>query len=355
MKNLGTFDGGVFCRGGRSRGGIARFNDSRSVRTFKDAAIANGGIFLQSELEKRDMMIRQPLTSVTYTRDIPIKVGGGWVEYVSAMNIDFGSTGGSGDGAVTASGANGIPVIQMNMEKDTFTAHVYSSMLRVPFIDMQRQNYTGKSLDSLLTDGIRMAYDKHMDRNVYFGLQNYGTHGLLNNPNITATQAATNAAGTARDWKHKTPDEILNDINDAINTVWEACGNDSSAIPNHIIIPHAQYAYIATQKVSEYADKSILTYLLENNVTKLNGYELIIAPCPWCKEAGVGSTPQAPVARMAVYVHNERFLAVEELVPLARCMTQPNVEKLSYDSVYTANISEVELFYNQTIMYVDGI
>lgn len=351
MRNLGTFDGGIVSRsGGAGHRGIARFNDSRTVRTFKDASIANGGVFLQSELEKRDQIIRQPLTSVTYTRDIPIKVGGGWVEYVSAMNIDFGTTGGSGDGTVTASGANGIPVIQMNMEKDTFSAHVFSTILRVPFIDMQRQQLTGKSLDALLTDGVRLSYDKHMDRNVYMGIASYGTHGLLNNPNITVQNAALNAGGTARDWKHKTPDEILNDINDAINTVWEACGNDASAIPNHVIIPHEHFAYIATQKVSQYADKSILTYLLENNVTKLNGYELVIAPCPWCKNAGVGN-----VARMAVYVHNERFLAVEELVPLARSMTQPNVQTLSYDSVYTANISEVELFYNQTVLLVDGI
>ena len=56
-------------------------------------AVASGGAFLASELEKRDMTIRKPLTSVTYPRDIPIKTGGGWVDYASAMAVAYGITG----------------------------------------------------------------------------------------------------------------------------------------------------------------------------------------------------------------------------------------------------------------------
>ena len=58
---------------------------------------------------------------------------------------------------------------------------------------------------------------------------------------------------------------------------------------------------------------------------------------------------------MTAYVHHDRFMAMEELVPLSRTMTQPNIDALAYDSVYMANISEVELFYTQPIRYYDGI
>ena len=81
------------------------------------AGIASGGAFLTSELEKRDPLIRKPLTSVTYARDIPIQTGGGWVDYVTAMNVAYGITGGSGSGAVGAGGANGTPIIQANVAK----------------------------------------------------------------------------------------------------------------------------------------------------------------------------------------------------------------------------------------------
>lgn len=347
MKNYGKFNAGVVNGGGIS--GVARFNDGRTVRHFNDSAIASGNAFLISELEKRDPKIREPLTSVTYSRDVPLKVGGGWVEYVSAMNIDFGLTGGAGDGAVSAPGANGSPVVQMNLEKDTFGAHVFSTILRVPFVDMQRMQVTGKSLDALLTDGVRLAYDKHMDQNCYVGLGRYGTQGLINNSNVTAASVATGTGGSTN-WSAKTPDEILKDVNDAITAVWSAAQYDLSAIPNHIIIPHEQFNYIVSQKVSQAADKSILEYLLDNNIAKRNGQQLVIAGCPWCKGAGTASAD-----RMVVYVHHERFLAMEELVPLSRTMTQPNVEALAYDSVYMANISQLELFYTQTIRYFDGI
>ncbi len=349
MKNYGTINAGVI---GRSGGisSVARFNDGKSIRSFKDGAIATGATFLVSELEKREPQIKQPLTSITYTRDVPIKVGGGWVEYVSAMNIDFGVTGGSGNGTVSAPGANGSPIVQMNLEKDMFGAHVFSTILRVPFVDMQRMQVTGKSLDALLTDGVRLTYDKHMDENAYLGLSEYGTTGLANNANVTAANADMNAGGTSRKWSDKTPDEILNDINQAITAVWTACGYDRAAIPNHILIPYEQYTQIATSKVSQYADKTILEFLLDNNISKLNGQALLIEAAVQCKGAGAGSTD-----RMIVYCHNEKYLALEELVPLTRTMTQPNIEALAYDSVYMANISELEIFYNQTIRYVDGI
>ena len=33
--------------------------------------------------------MRTPLTSVTYARDIPVRVGGGWAEFVSAMQVGY--------------------------------------------------------------------------------------------------------------------------------------------------------------------------------------------------------------------------------------------------------------------------
>ncbi len=81
FQNIGTFDAGVFTPGlsGGTAGGAG-------VPTMDAAGIASGGAFLVSELEKRDPLLRKPLTSYTYPRDININTGGGWVDYVSAMS-----------------------------------------------------------------------------------------------------------------------------------------------------------------------------------------------------------------------------------------------------------------------------
>lgn len=337
FQNVGTFDLGIAGSGA----GKAVAMDA--------AGIASGQAFLVSELEKRDMLVRTPLTSYTYTRDIPIRVGGGWADYVSAMSVGYGLTGGAGEGMVTANAADGIPLVQADFSKDAWKAHAISAGTRVFWIDMMKGNMTGRNIDTLLRDGLRLAYDKHMDQNVYVGIPAYGTTGLVNNPDVTATTVANGAGGTAT-WATKTPDEILNDVNTAILDAWAASGYDLDAIPNHIILPYEQYNYIATTRVSALAEKTILTFLLDNNVARANGSDLFIGATAWCKGAGTGSTD-----RMVVYCNKERYVAVDELVPLTRAMTSTNAERFSYDTAYAGNVSECEIFYAQTLVYADGI
>ena len=330
FQNVGTFDLNTM------QGGSKPF-------AMDAAGIASGQAFLTGELEKRDMLVRTPLTSFTYTRDIPIRVGGGWAEYVSAMNVGYGITGGSGDNLIQAASVDGIPLVQANFGKDLWKTHIISAGTRIFWVDMQRGNMTGRNLDTLLRDGLRMTYDKHMDENAYVGFARYGTTGLVNNADVTVTSAAKTI-------KTATPDEALDIINTAILDTWETAGYDLDAVPNHIVMPYEQYNYLATTRVGQLAEKTILTFLLENNVAKQNGSDLFIGATAWCKGAGAGNTD-----RMVVYCNKERYIAMDELVPLTRAMTTPNAERFSYDTAYAGNVSEVEVFYNQTITYVDGI
>jgi hypothetical protein len=265
------------------------------------------------------------------------------------MGVGYGVTGGSGDGAVTAAGADGIPMVQADFGKDLWKTHMIAVGSRVFWLDQMRGNMTGRNMDTLLREGVRLTYDKHMDENAYVGIAKYGSTGLLNNADVTVTNAATGAGGTAT-WVTKTADEILKDVNDAILAAWGNSEHDLDAIPNHIVLPYEQYNYIATTKVSQLAEKTILTFLLENNVAKVNGGDLFIGATSWAKGAGVGNTD-----RMTVYCNKERYVAMDELVPLTRAMTTPNAGTFSYDTVYAGNVSEAEIFYPQTMLYVDGI
>lgn len=331
FKSMGTFPLGF-------AGG-----DTAKPITMDAAGIASGQAFLVSELEKRDMLVRTPLTSYTYTRDIPIRVGGGWAEYTSAMDVGYGLTGGSGDGLIQSASTDGIPLVQANFGKNLYKTHVISAGTRVFWVDMQRGNLTGRNIDTLLRDGLRLAYDKHMDENVYAGFARYGTTGLLNDPDVTIGAATGNFSAL-------TPDQILADINGAILAAWAAAEYDLDAIPNHILLPYEQYNYLATTRIGQLAEKTILTFLLENNVATKNGADLFIGATAWCKGAGAGG-----VDRMVVYCNKERYVAVDELVPLTRAMTTPNAERFSYDTAYAGNISETEIFYKETIRYVDGV
>lgn len=341
IKNIGNYSAGTFTLPG---------NGGQSTMTMDAAGIASGGAFLISELEKRDTLLREPLDSFTYPRDIVIEVGGGWADYVSAMSVAYGITGGAGASPVTAGGANGIPIVQASLDKGTFKAHTFAAALRVMFQDMQRANFVGRSLDQMLTDGVRKAYDKHLDQNVYTGISEYGSTGLINDANVTVTQAAATGTGSARTWASKTPKQILADINDALSTAWKAAEYDESAIPNHIILPYEQYNYILTTMVTDLAETSILDYVMKNNVASKNGKSLFIGGCRWLDGAG-----ESGADRMVVYNNDRRFVKMDELVPLSRIMSQPVVTSVCYDTAYMANLTEVQIYYPQTFLYVDGI
>lgn len=68
FQNMGTTNAGVIAS---SAGPI------NNVFAMDAAGVASGNAFLTSELEKRDTLIRKPLTSVTYPRDIVVQTGGG--------------------------------------------------------------------------------------------------------------------------------------------------------------------------------------------------------------------------------------------------------------------------------------
>ena len=58
---------------------------------------------------------------------------------------------------------------------------------------------------------------------------------------------------------------------------------------------------------------------------------------------------------MICYVNNKRFVGMDVPVPLARVMTQPNINNGSYDSLYMANVGQVKVHYYEPFIYRDGI
>lgn len=314
------------------------------------ASLGTGMAFLVGELEKRDPKLYEPLTSTTWARDIVAQTGGGWVEFSSNYFVDYATTGANQRGIIGGQ-TTAIPTLQANVTKDNWKVFTWANIVKVPFVDNQKLQGIGRSLDQIYDKGLRLNYNKALDQNVYLGFPEFGTEGLVNNSNITASMAANNAAGTSRKWKDKTPDEILDDINTAITNAWANSGYDVDGIPNHIGVPPQAYAYLVGTKVSLAADKSILNYLLENNIAKANGVDLQIVPMRQLINAGTGGN----IDRMIAYVNKEDKVTFDITVPLSRVLTQPSVEHMAYLSAYAGQMGQVKFLYTQCVEYVDGI
>ena len=258
------------------------------IRTIDAAGIATGMAFLEGELEKRDPKIREPLTSVTWQRDIVADTGGGWVDFTSTMDVDY-ATSGPNQNSLVGGATDVLPMVQANINKDIFKVFTWAQAMKIPFVDSQKFQTIGRSIDSILDKGIRLNYNKSIDQLVYKGFENVGITGLINNPNVIRSDAVAGASGETT-WDKKTVDEILWDVNKAITEAWAASEYDDGAMANHILLPPNKYAYLVSTRIGTSGDENILSYLLKNNkvsaaasiigtVEEDNVGKILVVPC----------------------------------------------------------------------------
>lgn len=319
-----------------------------SGRVLDAAGISTGMAFLEGELEKRDPKIREPLTSVTWPRDIVAESGGGWVDFTSTMNVDYATSGGN-DNSLVGGATDVISLVQANINKDVYKVFTWAQGMKIPFVDSQKFQTIGRSIDSILDRGVRLNYNKSVDQLVYRGFTSVGFTGLVNDVNIVRSTAPDGAAGSPL-WQNKTVDEILWDVNKTLTEAWAASEYDESAIPNHLLLPPDKYAYIVSTRIGTSGDENILDYLLRNNLATNRGGNLYIAPCRWCSGAGTGETD-----RMVAYVNDRDKVYFDLPVPLTRAMTQPVALQFAYITIYAAQMGQVKWLYYQPARYMDGI
>lgn len=314
-----------------------------------DAAVASTKTFLSTELERYDNLIRRPLRNYTYMRDININVNNGldWAELISYKSVDYGITNGAHESPVNGGKSTEIPVIQADISKDYFRTHLWEVAMRINYFDLARGDITDYSIQQALQEGLREAYDMHLNSHVYIGMPQYNTFGLLNQPSVTPI-TLPNGANGSNAWETMTPQEIIAALNLMITTAIQEAAYDPSAYPNHISLPFSLFNYLISVGSSDFMSQSINGWFVANNFVNANGEPLTITWNVFGETAGEGGT-----RRIAVYNDNRRFLGLDILAPLTRIMFDSNTEKVSYDSLYASNISEVMLFYPQTMHYFD--
>jgi hypothetical protein len=304
--------------------------------------------FLMKELEKVDDVILEPLTGTEWPRDMPVITGGGLLESIASIDVTYASSGGDDDNLFFEA-ANDIPVIQADMSKSIARTFNFAEYMAFSVLEKEKMVQVGRDPETFLNKGIRLHCDKVIDRNVYRGFSKVSSTGLVNNPSVTRSSAAAHTpGGNDTQWSGKTADEILADINAAISAVWAANDCSGDALPNHILIPVEQFGALVTRKVSDDSERSILTYVLENNLSAQQGGDMTISPCKWCSGAGSNGTD-----RMVVYMNRVDRICFNLTQPLRRMDTE--YAEMRIKIPYIAQFSEVRFLYPSTVRYLDGI
>ena len=319
----------------------------RSLRTPTRLSANDSYTFLMKELEKVDEKILEPLTGTDWPRDMPVITGGGLLESIVSVDVTYASTGRDEDNLIFDA-TNDIPVVQADMSQSVARCFNFAEYMSFSTLEREKMLNVGRDPETFLNKGIRLHCDKTIDRSVYRGFDKVNSTGLINNRFVTRSSAAAVGTGNSAHWADKTADQILDDINKIIAGIWQACDCSSDALPNHILVPVEQFGLLVTRKVSDDSERSILTYILENNLTNQQGGHLVISPCKWCK--GTGS---AGSDRMVCYINDPDKICFNLTQPLRRMETE--YAEMRIKIPYIAQFSEVRFLYPDTVRYMDSI
>jgi hypothetical protein len=235
--------------------------------------------------------------------------------------------------------------------------------LKYTILELESSLRLGRPIDQQKYDGIKLKFQLDIDAQVYAGDADVGARGLVNLPvqssGVQGVGVITNLPNGAAGSSHwmgtnaKTPAEILADFNTALNAVWQ--NSAWAVVPNRVLLPTAQYGFIATTLVSTAGTTSILRYVEENNLLARSGVgQLEILPVKWCNGAGAGGTlgTAGTVDRMVVYTKDSNYLRF----PMTLLQRTP----IQYDAIwqktsYFGKLGELEIPYGETIGYFDGL
>ena len=334
-----------------------------------DAAGATGFAFLQSQLELIDTDLVRPLQAVTHKRDIPVEVGGGFPEFISAFASNYASTGTQYFGLQGTNNTE-IPEAQADIQKGIWRTYVWAMGITITWVDLRRMETalrTGQappfSLQELYEESCETTWGKALDFVVYAGF--LGDAGLVNNPNVFEFTAANGASGHSA-WSTKQPQEILSDINTALNQTVENSGFSSEeGMADRMLVPYTQFAFLTQPMTIGGAPvaTSTIKYIEENCVAAHHGipFKINFLPNPWISGQGTGNT--APVGqpgngldRGVVYKNSKKSLYLRIPQPMTQAMTVPTTRAGgAYETMYAGCLSQCIFKRTQTMTYIDGI
>jgi hypothetical protein len=312
----------------------------------RDSSLA----YFVNQLENLDPRFYEPLTSVSWARDIKLRPGITMSnESTSFIQSAFAAVGSlqntQGNMPWISAETTAIPGVEVNGQKVVLPLRLLAREVSYTSVELDRSQLTGQPIDVQKINALNILYQMNIDQMVYVGSTDVGATGLFNNASVTTSTVSTGISGSTL-WNQKTPDEILSDVNTLVESVWQQSAY--AVCPSDLRLPPYQFSYIASQKVSSAGNVSILKFLQENAISlAVNGKALNIQPVKWLTGAGASGED-----RMVAYTNEENRVRFP-MVPIRR--ETAYYSGIRFTAPYLWAFGVMEFVYPETVGYADGL
>lgn len=316
----------------------------KSTQKAHDAGFA----FLTNKLAKLDPTLYRPLFNITYGKDIKgIEVSNELVDAIEYYSADYT---GIMDTVNNMFGEKGsvIPRVTGGLMQNRLPVYNFEVAYDLSFVEVEKLN--GKqlpvSIEKVYQELVQTGFDLFANRVAYLGVGNEG--GLMNHDNVEVNAipglSAADFQATAT-----TDQEILAVINGMFQYYFNQSNFNINIIPDTLLVP----SFVATElssRISTMYTNTLYEFIMEHNLAKntamvngLNDFKLNIVARPQLDTLGTAGT-----GRFVLYRNDPQFVKFYIPFGFKSFYTGPNVEKMAYTTLWVAQVSQIQLPYNES-------
>ena len=306
-----------------------------------------GFAFLTNRLAKLDPTLYKPLFNITYGKDIKgIELGNELVDGIEYYSADYT---GIMDTVNNMFGEKGsvIPRVTGGLMQNRLPVYNFEVAYDLSFVEVEK--LSGKqlpiSIEKVYQELVQTGFDLFANRVAYLGVGDQG--GLLNHDNVEVnvlplTAEAFVDAGT-------TDQQVLAAINGMFQYYFNQSNFNINIIPDTLLVP----SFVANElssRISTMYTNTLYEFLMEHNLAKntamvngLNDFKLKIVARPQLDVLGTAGT-----GRMVLYRNDPQFVKFHIPFGFKSFYTGPNVEKMAYTTLWVAQVSQIQLPYNDS-------
>lgn len=308
-------------------------------RTFKSERLdAAGNVFFARQLEfVQNKIYEFQYPELRAFRFIPIDFSApAGAEFVTATQ--YKST---GRARIINSYADDLPQAAILGMQLTTPVRSIGTSYRYSHQEIRNAQMAGLPLSIQLASAARLANDQLINDLAISGDAETGLTGIVNNPNVPVITVPANGVGNTTQWVNKSAEQILSDMNLAINSV--VANTNGVELPDTLLLPLAQYTYIASTPRSPNSDTTILDYFKLNNE--------FVRDVSWIQQlAGAG---EAGSDVMIAYRQDPNKLAMQ--IPMAFTQYAPQERNLEFVINCESRFGGVSIYYPMSMLIAEGI
>lgn len=299
--------------------------------------------FLTTTLAKLHTTLYEPKYFVTYQNDIPVDVGGGFVDYVSYYSVDWAGIMNEFRNVV-GNNANYIPRVNAGLNQKMVNVYTFEVAYDLRFVELEKMKKLTlqKSIQEIYANAIVAGWDLFVQKVAYTGIQ--GKTGLFNATTVLTTTIDNSGATVGNTgFKGMTDAAVVAFFNGVFSTYLTNSNMNINILPDTFLVPTFVGADLSGRFSALYTS-TLRKFIIDHNlgVDESDGQvKVTIASRPALDTLGAGGH-----GRIVAYKKDKSFVRIDMPYPMQHYITLPNIDKMSYTSAFVGQVSEVQMPYN---------